>query len=176
MSLNVPGADSPIRIKGRLDRRETEGKLLRVVDYKTGSCFSPRVRLQATLDLEDLYKQEEKDYFNALAAFRKKYPGLQLHIYLMLLAQEKGRPFEELDAAYVFLREKGNKMLQGIFVTGGRDAREFMPAEKQAAMNTFARDLGEVLRDLFAREYFLPDPGNEKACDWCPFRLPCGNL
>jgi ATP-dependent helicase/nuclease subunit B len=176
MALNIPGTDSPIRIKGRLDRRETEGKLLRVVDYKTGSYFNPKVRSQTTLDLEDLSKLEEKEYFAALGAFRKKYPGMQLHMYLMLLAQEKGKPFEELDAAYVFLRAKGNRMLQGIFMTGGRDAREFASVEKRDAMDAFVNDLGEVLRDLFAREYFLPDPGDEKVCAWCPFRLPCGNL
>jgi hypothetical protein len=176
MSIAIAGLEQPVIVKGRLDRWETEGKLLRVVDYKTGSYFNPKIRMKETLDLENLYKLEDKNYFAALAAFRKKYPGMQLQVYLMLLAQEKGKPFEELDAAYVFLREKGKKMMQGIFVTGGRGAREFTSAEKQAAMDTFAKDLGEVLRDLFAREYFLPNPTDERVCGWCPFRLPCGNL
>ncbi len=176
MELTVPGLGYPARIQGRLDRRETEGNLLRVIDYKTGLPFNPKVRWNEPLDLKDLYRREENDCLDALAAFRKKYPGMQLQVYLMLLAQEKGKAWEELDAAYVFLREKSRKMVQGIFTTAGRGAREFTPAEKRAVMEAFTRDLGEVLRDLFAREYFLADPVDEKVCSYCPFRLPCGNL
>jgi ATP-dependent helicase/nuclease subunit B len=176
IALEIPSLEYSVQIKGRLDRWETDGKLLRVVDYKTGSAFTPKVRLQEELDLEGLYKREDRDYLDALAAFRKKYPGMQLQIYLMLLAREKGKPFEELDAAYVFLREKGKKMMQGIFLTGGRGTREFTPDEKRAAMDAFVKDLNAVLHDIYYRDYFLPNPGDERVCGYCPFRLPCGNL
>jgi hypothetical protein len=76
----------------------------------------------------------------------------------------------------VFLQTKGEKMMQGIFVTGGHSTRHFTPDEKRVAMEMFTKDLGEVLRDIHSREYFLPNPNDDRVCGWCPFRLPCGNL
>jgi hypothetical protein len=43
-------------------------------------------------------------------------------------------------------------------------------------MDGFSTDLGEILRDLYTNEYFLANPGDERYCSYCPFRLPCGNL
>jgi ATP-dependent helicase/nuclease subunit B len=176
MDLPVPGMEHTVRIKGRLDRCETQGSLLRVMDYKTGPPFPPRVRLDDDLDLKDLFRREEKEYAAALAAFRNKYPGMQLQVYLMLLASEGGKAWDELAAAFVFLREKGGRMVQDIFRTGGRNSRSFTAGEQRAAMEAFVNDLGEVIRDIHCREYFLPNPADEKACSYCPFRLPCGNL
>ena len=174
--LEAPWLGRQIGIKGRLDRLEREGNLLRVLDYKTGSPFPPRVRLDQALDLKELFRRDEPGYFAALATFRKKYPGMQLHVYLMLLAREQNRGWDELDAAYVFLREKNGKMIQSIFMTGGRDSRPFTADEKKAAMEAFVIDLGEIVRDIHSRESFLPNPGDERHCSFCPFRLPCGNL
>jgi ATP-dependent helicase/nuclease subunit B len=176
MDFSVPGLEHKVHIKGRLDRCETQGSLLRVIDYKTGPPFLPRVRLNDTLDLKDLFQREEKEYGAALAAFRKKYPGMQLQVYLILLASEQGRAWDELAAAFVFLREKNGKMVQDIFRTGGRNPRPFTADEQQEAMAAFVNDLCEIIRDIHCREYFLPNPADEKVCAYCPFRLPCGNL
>ena len=67
-------------------------------------------------------------------------------------------------------------MMQDIFRTEGRNSRPFTADEKRAAMEAFVNDLCEVIRDIHSREYFLPNPGDEKVCAYCPFRLPCGNL
>jgi ATP-dependent helicase/nuclease subunit B len=174
--LEVPGLDCPARIQGRLDRLEKERDMLRVIDYKTGVPFPPRVRANDDLDLRDLFKRDEKDYIAALHAFREKYPGMQLLVYLMLLSRENAKAWEEIDAAFVFLRERNKAMVQGIFVTGGRNSRPFTPKEKRLAVETFIADLQEILRDLYFREYFLANPANERHCSFCPFRLPCGNL
>jgi ATP-dependent helicase/nuclease subunit B len=174
--LEVPWQEQRIGIKGRLDRLEREGNLLRVIDYKTGSPFPPRVRVKEALDLKDLFRREARGYFDALAAFRNKYPGMQLQIYLVLLAREQNKGWDELDASYVFLREKCGRMNQGIFMTGGRDSRPFTADEKRAAMEAFVNDLGEIVRDIHSREYFLANPGDDRCCSHCPFRLPCGNL
>ncbi|HSQ35426.1 MAG TPA: PD-(D/E)XK nuclease family protein, partial [Candidatus Binatia bacterium] len=144
--LEAPWLGKPIGIKGRLDRLEREGNLLRVLDYKTGSPFPPRVRVDEALDLKELFRRNERDYFAALAAFRKKYPGMQLQIYLMLLAREQNKGWDELDAAFVFLREKSGRMIQSIFMTGGRNSRPFTDDEKRAAMEAFVIDLGEIVR------------------------------
>jgi hypothetical protein len=172
----VPGLEQAIPIKGRLDRLEREQGLWRVVDYKTGEAFSPRFRLDAALDLSDLARRDEKNYLDALASFHARYPALQVLVYLLLLAREQDLRGDEMDAAYVFLREKGGKMVQGVFRSMGRNPRPFSADEKNLALSIFTVDLNEVLSDLFRREYFLANPGDERACGWCPFRLPCGNL
>ncbi len=174
--FKVPGLEQRVGIRGRLDRLEKEKNLLRVIDYKTGLSFPPKIHLNETLDLKDLFQRNERDYFDSLRGFRKKYPGMQLQVYLMLLAREQDKGWDELDAAYVFLREKSGKMVQGIFMTGGRNSRPFTTDEKTAAMDAFVTDLGEVIRDIHCRETFLANPGDEKICGYCPFRLPCGNL
>jgi ATP-dependent helicase/nuclease subunit B len=174
--FEAPWLGRQIGIQGRLDRLEREGNLLRIIDYKTSSPFPPRVRVDEALDLKDLFRRDEKGYFAALAAFRKKYPGMQLQVYLLLLAREQNRGWDELDAAYVFLREKSGRMIQSIFMTGGRNSRPFSADEKRAAMEAFVIDLSEIVRDIHSREYFLPNPGDERHCSFCPFRLPCGNL
>lgn len=174
--LEIPGLEQRVGIKGKLDRLEREGDTLRVIDYKTGAPFPPRVRMSETVDLKDLFQRDEKGYFNALAAFRKKYPGMQLQVYLLLLAREQNKGWDELDAAYVFLREKSGRMMQRIFLTGGRDSKSFSADEKRTAMEAFVTDLGEIIRDIHSREFFLPNPGDERHCSYCPFRLPCGNL
>jgi hypothetical protein len=101
---------------------------------------------------------------------------MQLQIYLMLLAREQNKGWDELDAGFVFLREKSGRMMQGIFMTGGRHSRSFNADEKRTAMEAFVNDLGEIVRDIHSRESFLPNPGDERHCSFCPFRLPCGNL
>ncbi len=175
-ALAVPGLEHRVGMTGRLDRLERERDLLRVIDYKTGASFGPKVRVDDTLDLGDLFRRDEREYFDAMAAFRKKYPGMQLQVYLMLLASEQGKDWDELDAAYVFLRQKSGKMVQGIFMTGGRAPRPFTAGEKRGAMENFVADLGEVIRDIHSRKYFLANPADEHYCSYCPFRLPCGNL
>jgi hypothetical protein len=174
--FEVPGLGQRVAIKGRLDRLEREGVLWRVVDYKTGAPFPPGIRVNEAPDLKDLFQRDEKGYWQALAAFRKKYPGMQLQVYLMLLASEQDKDWDELDAACAFLREKSGRMMQGIFMTGGRGSRPFTIDEKKAAMGAFVNDLGEVVRDIHSRENFLANPGDARHCSYCPFRLPCGNL
>jgi hypothetical protein len=174
--IEIPGLPQPVRVHGRLDRLEREGGVLRIVDYKTGSPFPPRVRLNQAIDMKDLYRRDEREYFECLAAFRMKYPAMQLQVYLALLAREQQKGWDELDAAYVFLRERSGRMAQGIFMTGGREARPFSAEEKIAAMEAFVGDLGEVIRDIHSRDRFLADPGDGRFCAYCPFRLPCGNL
>jgi hypothetical protein len=176
MEIEIPGLERPARIRGRLDRWESEGGRLRVIDYKTGRPFMPRVRPEKTLDLKDLHRRQENESLGALDAFREKYPGMQLLVYLMLLGRDKGKACGELDAAYAFLRHRDKAMLQGVFATGGRAARPFTPGEICRSMEEFAADLQEVLRDLYLREYFLANPGDVRHCSYCPFRLPCGNL
>lgn len=176
MEIEVPGMARPATVRGRLDRWEKEGNRRRILDYKTGRDFAVGVDPGGALDLQDLARRPDAESLEALAAFRGRYPGMQLQIYLMLLARENRLGWEDLDAAYVFLRRKDRPMVQGIFRSRGRASRPLSGEEQARFMEAFQADLGEVLRDLFTRERFLADRSDASYCSHCPFRLPCGNL
>lgn len=176
-NLKVNGLKQGVLFKGRIDREETEEGIKRVIDYKTGAPFPSRVRTDDLLDLKDLARRPDAEYFAALKAFRKKYPAMQLLIYLLFLLSEEEQNAGLFDAAYVFLREKSADMMKGVFWTGrGKNARLLEPEEKRAVLRVFSSDLEEIVRDIHLREEFLPNPSDERVCGYCPFRLPCGNL
>jgi ATP-dependent helicase/nuclease subunit B len=172
--FQVPGRQSPVFIKGRIDRRERQGDLLRVIDYKTGGTkFSPHPMLQNVFPAEKLSSGDENEYLQALGGFRRKYQGMQLLLYLLLLAQSTGQEWDRLDGAYVLLRNNDH-FHKPLFLL--KDKMELIPGDKAAIMDTFRDDLGLILGDLYSREYFLADPSDDTVCKYCPFRLPCGNL
>jgi ATP-dependent helicase/nuclease subunit B len=165
----------PVPIKGRIDRCEAEGELLRVIDYKTGNFrLSADNMLKISFSAQNLISGNDGEYLQTLNDFHKKYQGMQLLIYLLLMAQKEKKTWAELDGAYVLLKEQDN-FYRCLFAKG-RKKGEMDPAEKSAVIDGFSTDLGEILRDLYTNEYFLANPGDERYCSYCPFRLPCGNL
>jgi len=170
----VPGRQGPVIMRGRLDRCETQGERLRVIDYKTsGFKFSARNMLKIDFAVGRLAGEVEENYLRSLDDFHKKYQGMQLLLYLLLLAQAKGLGWDRLDGAYVLLRQQEN-FLKPLFPLNAKP--ELDPGDKAAIMEAFRNDMAAVLADLYSREYFLANPGDERHCSYCPFRLPCGNL
>ncbi len=171
----VPGLKTPVRISGRIDRCETQGEILRAIDYKTGSRFklNPGNMLQDTFSRKKLLGTDDREALRALNGFREKYQGLQLLVYLLLLAQTANRDWGQLDGAYMLLRSKEN-FYKPLFP--GKDGGPLTINDKKAVMESFRGDLEAVMTDLFNRDYFLANPGDERHCSYCPFRLPCGNL
>jgi hypothetical protein len=174
-TIAVSWRAQPVSIKGRIDRCEAEGELLRVIDYKTGNFrLSPDNMLKISFSAQSLISGSESEYLHALNDFHKKYQGMQLLIYLLLMAQKENKTWAELDGAYVLLKEQDN-FYRCLFAKG-RKKGEMNSGEKSTVMDGFSADLGEILRDMYTNEYFLANPGDEQHCSFCPFRLPCGNL
>jgi ATP-dependent helicase/nuclease subunit B len=174
-TIPVTWRGQPVAIKGRIDRCEAEGELLRVIDYKTGNFrLSADNMVKIPFNAKALLSGSEGEYLQALNDFHKKYQGMQLLIYLLLMAQKENKAWGELDGAYVLLKEQDN-FYRCLFAKG-RKKDEMNTEEKSDVMDGFGADLGEILRDLYTNEYFLANPGNELYCSYCPFRLPCGNL
>ncbi|MEI6613448.1 MAG: PD-(D/E)XK nuclease family protein, partial [Chrysiogenales bacterium] len=174
-TIPVSWRGQPVAIKGRIDRCEAEGELLRVIDYKTGNFrLSADNMLKIPFSAQSLISGNESEYLQALNDFRKKYQGMQLLIYLLLMAQKEKKTWAELDGAYVLLKEQDN-FYRCLFAKG-RKKGEMDPEEKSAVMDGFRADLGEILRDMYGNEYFLANPGDERHCSYCPFRLSCGNF
>ena len=171
----VRGLKAPVPLSGRIDRCEAQGENLRAIDYKTGGSFKLRSgnMLQDTFSRESLAGTDEKQALRALNGFREKYQGLQVLMYLLFLAQAENKNWGQLDGAYALLRNKED-FFKPLFPE--KDGRPLAPDEKNSVMETFRGDLESVLADLFTRNYFLPDHGDENHCSYCAFRLPCGNL
>jgi len=174
-TIHVPWRPQPVAIKGRIDRCESEGDILRVIDYKTGNFhLSPDHMLKISFSAKSLISRSEGEYLQALNDFSKKYQGMQLLIYLLLMAQKENKTWTELDGAYVLLRERKN--FYRFLFDKSKKKGEMDPEEKSTVMDGFRADLGEILRDLYSSEYFLANPGNDHFCSFCQFRIPCGNL
>ena len=171
----VPWRPTPVPFIVRIDRYESQGQVTRVIDYKTGSFkLSPDNMLKAPFSGTSLAGSDESAYLQALNDFRNKYQGMQLLIYVLLLAQSEDKTWDQLDGAYVLLRNK-EKFYRPLFTKGrGREALSL--EEKATVMETFLSDLGKVLNSLYSRGSFLANPGDERYCSYCPFQLPCGNL
>ena len=173
--IPVPWRPQPVPIRGRIDRCEVEGGLLRIIDYKTGNFrLSPDNMRKVSFAGGSLASASESDYLQSLNGFHKKYQGMQLLIYLLLLAQKESKAWAELDGAFVLLRERGD-FFRFLFAPG-KKKDEMDPGEKAGIMEAFRTDLQEILRDIYSREYFLANTADERHCSYCPFRLPCGNL
>jgi len=169
----VSGRQAPARFIGRIDRREVQGEITRIIDYKTGSVkLSPDNMQNVPFSGEGLISGNEDEYLQALAAFRKKYQGMQILVYLLLLASDECKTWEKLDGAYVLLRNRKD-FFRPLFT---RNKEAMSTEEKAAVMETFRVDLGRVLNDLYSRDFFIPNSSDETVCSYCPFRLPCGNL
>ena len=174
-TLPVFGRLQPVTIKGRIDRCEAEGEMLRVIDYKTGNfTLSPNNMAKVSFAAARLASGSESEYLQSLNDFHNKYQGMQLLIYLLLLAQKESKSWADLDGAFVLLRERGN-FFRFLFDPCPQKA-EPDPGEKPGIMEAFLSDLQEILKDLYANKYFLANPTDERHCSFCPFRLPCGNL
>jgi RecB family exonuclease len=173
--IRVPWRPAPVPFTVRIDRCETQGQVTRVIDYKTGSFkLSPDNMLKAPFPGASLAGSDEGAYLLALNDFRNKYQGMQLLIYVLLLAQDEDKTWEQLDGAYVLLRNK-EKFHRPLF-TRNRCKEAMSLEEKTAVMEIFFSDLGIILNSLYSRDSFLANPGDERYCSYCPFRTPCGNL
>lgn len=163
----MPGdPDQATRFTGTIDRLEAEGKLRRIIDYKTGSSpRQPRIGAGSLFSVKDLYRLDEREYTAVLQNLRKAFPGFQLLLYTAMLRQHEGLPLSELDAEYLFLKERVER----------RTVLPETAAEKEDLMNHFMANLQEVLTDLRRRETFIPNPRDENYCSACPFRTLCGN-
>ncbi|HNX98076.1 MAG TPA: PD-(D/E)XK nuclease family protein, partial [Candidatus Aminicenantes bacterium] len=155
-------ARPPIHCQGRIDRLERCGDRLTVIDYKTGAGRTTAVR-PGTANMTGLARLDEAAYRQAMRAFARRFPGIQIISYLWLLEKDAGPDPQGL-FAYV-----GERQRQFHSVWPGKSDGE----ERAALAGEFVIALRELAADLFLRPTFLPIPG--RACDTCPFTLSCGD-
>jgi ATP-dependent helicase/nuclease subunit B len=56
ITLNVPGVDFPVTLKGKLDRIDEKDGMIRIIDYKTGKVTQPQVEI---IEWEDIIRLQQ---------------------------------------------------------------------------------------------------------------------
>ncbi len=97
-----------LHILGRLDRVDVvDGKVLRVVDYKTGR----RVYLPKKVDMDEFVDQFSGYSMDAVVELKDSIRSLQLPVYLVLA--KENYVYDEFQAYLVLLGESENKIFKG---------------------------------------------------------------
>jgi CRISPR/Cas system-associated exonuclease Cas4 (RecB family) len=165
--FDIPGLDNRLKTRGRIDRIEVEGDVLRLIDYKTGSRFTVSVGRKAEeWRFRSFHLLPEDEYLPALAQLSSAYKNFQLLFYLLLAHHCLDRKFEDLEAVYCFLQH-ADGFHRPVFAMRGE-------IDKVKVMERFSEILGDVFRDLCLRERFLPNRSDPHHCGYCPFVGLCG--
>ncbi len=174
MEMDLPFSTSLIKLKGRIDRIETERGLIRLIDYKTGTPFEPRIRKKAVdFRLKDLSNLEKPELLTALKEFRYFYESFQLLMYTLMMKPQTD-DYSRIDAAYIFLKP-AEDFFRPVFVRGSRPEMISIE-EKNILMRNFKHNLTEIMADIFLRKTFVANHHNPQYCGYCPFRVACGNI
>lgn len=175
VNLTFSFSPNPVSFRGRIDRIEADRGTLRLIDYKTGSPFDPRVSLEMKgYRVKDLHFQCQPGYRDNLRDIRKTYRNFQILLYCLLVGASWGIDPWDIDAAYVFLKP-AEDFFRPVFVYG-RKQELVSEQDKMEIMESFYHNLEEVVRDVFEGPAFLADNRDPSYCRYCPFRIPCGNM
>lgn len=175
ISVSLPFAGKTVSIKGRIDRIEKENGILRLIDYKTGADFSPRInrRIKDFL-LEDIKNLPEPEYLGVLKEIHRVYRVFQMLLYALMYKYNTGSDYKTIDAAYIFLKP-AEKFFRPIF-TEGNSPQIISEEDKKSLMDNFSHNLMKIFEDIFERDTFLANPRDNRYCGYCPFQVPCGNI
>lgn len=160
-----------LRFTGRVDRLEKEGDIYRIIDYKTGSPFSV-TNSSSGLDSFDPSSINCSDYQGNLAALRdceKLFGNFQILLYSRFCMKDVNAGEELIDGAYAFILEPG-KYFMPVYKNRNKDD----DSHKSRVVELFNETLEAVVRDLFTRDSFLPNP-TVSHCRYCHYRISCRN-
>ncbi|OGD30140.1 MAG: hypothetical protein A2Y56_09910 [Candidatus Aminicenantes bacterium RBG_13_63_10] len=145
------------QIKGKVDRTETRGDRLFVLDYKTGANEAYYGINFRKLDLEDR------------SSWNKAVASLQLPFYSLLLAKRHDRPSRDIHSRLVML---GKKRLDPEI--------EFSPYDQEdkearaAQIETMEGLIDQLLQEIVNEDLpFDPGPVSVSDCESCPYAVLC---
>jgi len=164
-----------IPIEGRIDRIEKQNNIVRIIDYKTGADFPVKVnKKNIDFNIGPLYSCSKDEYINKLNSISKNYKNFQILLYLKIYNENYMKNYENMDAAYIFLKMADN-FFKPVFIST-RGSEPISNEDKICIMHNFSINLSEIITDIFLREEFIPNSSDKKYCSYCPFKIPCGNI
>lgn len=148
------------KLSGKVDRTETRGDELTILDYKT----SPNEG-SLGIDFNGLDLDDRSSWNRAVAS-------LQLPLYTMLLARLHDKPSHDIHCRFVMLGK--NRLGPQI---------EFSPYneedgdERAAQIRTMESLIDRLLLEVTdERVPFDPSPASDRTCGWCSYTGICGRL
>ncbi|MDD5090299.1 MAG: PD-(D/E)XK nuclease family protein [Candidatus Wallbacteria bacterium] len=153
--VELPGIPGR-RFTGKVDRLEEDaGGLLRIVDYKTGSVDKLKPQSRKMLEGEP---PEDRQ------TMRELIHSFQLPLYMHMLQQETGLPWENLDAAWYSVRDC--KFIR-LF---GKETVE----QRQAVLDVCLQSCRILLEEMSDPDRpFENTARDEQECSKCPYRHLC---
>lgn len=153
------GNGKEVRLKGFIDRVDSPGRVLRIVDYKTGGGKL------AFESVDSLFDKEAKDRPKAV---------LQVFLYAWICRQLPEYAGLPVQPAVYFLRT----LFQNPFDPAVRQTKGRGKADKVESFQDYAADFADRLRrcldEIFDPAVPFSQTETGQACVYCPFRGLCG--
>jgi CRISPR/Cas system-associated exonuclease Cas4 (RecB family) len=155
-----------VSLMGIIDRLDSKGGAIRIVDYKTGG-----IKLHGKKDSED--KIVDK-LFDVELGNNRPYSSFQMYLYAYLMARfrtatlEDGglgdKPIEEMEICVYQMKQMFKSEL-----------RTFVATDVQ--LRQFEDRLKSLIREIMSEGEFTARPGGagDSKCDYCPVRVLCSN-
>ncbi len=173
-TFEVNGGQRVIRLGGQVDRLDRIGRQLRVVDYKTGSPLTSSAPSVAEIFNPDYVDSKHTVYY------------LQSFLYCDIISRShEAQEAYHLDGnpvapALLFIRQVKDENYNPILKVkdegqeGKRKATYSEVNDIADVHDSFARDLGALLADIFSENKPFEPTVHKDRCDTCVFKNICG--
>jgi hypothetical protein len=95
-------------------------------------------------------------------------------LYTVLYKYHAKVDYETIDAAYIFLKP-AEDFFKPVYIRG-RSGDKISREDKEGILEIFTHNLTKIFDDIFRRDEFIANDRNSKYCEYCPFKIPCGNF
>ncbi|GGD48977.1 hypothetical protein GCM10011514_11370 [Emticicia aquatilis] len=160
----IHGKLQKIKIAGRIDRIEREGKVLKVIDYKTGKVVAKELEPPKDLTLEETLVESDKEKLRQLWLYQYLVTKSMLDGKLVL-AGEKFENYVVTAKIYSFRNLKEKLEVNLSFET---DPTIFGFIEKSEEILT------QIITELLNPAINFTQATDTKICERCDFRGICG--
>jgi hypothetical protein len=144
------------RFSGRIDRVESRGKNIMILDYKTGGSME-----YSSIDVETLNPEQRETWAAAI-------PSFQLPLYMLLYSNYYKRNVEEIRPAILFL---GKQPVDSTIEFGLGDEEHSIHDVYHAVKPVIFKLIDEISDP---RRDFMPTENMEEHCPRCPYTALCG--
>jgi len=144
------------RFSGRIDRVESRGKNIMILDYKTGGSEE-----YSAIDLDTLNPERRETWAGAISSF-------QLPLYMLLYSNYFKRNVEEIHPAILFL---GKQPVDSTIEFGLGSEEHSVDAVYHAVKPIIFKLIDEISD---SHHDFVPTENMEEHCPRCPYTAICG--
>lgn len=151
------GVSKKLRIGGIVDRLDTDGNTIRVVDYKTGKAKDKGI----FSSVDDLFAPKKSD---------KTKEVLQIFTYCYALKQQEG--FDDIKPELWFVRDTNPDYLPSVKCKQDKSISEVSSFNQWE--DVFVEKLKTLIYEIYDASIPFNQTDNKKTCQNCPYNVVCG--